>query len=206
MVKPRKYYPAFIDITDKKCVVVGGGKVAERKVRELIKAGADVRVISPDLTPGLQRELERGRIRHSARKFRITDLKDAFMAIAATNDIDTNNRVAEHGDSLMVNVVDSPGQCNFIVPASMRRGPLTIAISTSGASPAMARSIRRELEKTFSPEVGKALDNICRQRDRAIRDIKDPKERKKHLKALGSPDILSSLLSKNRAGDKGDKR
>lgn len=196
MIKSRRYYPAFLDIEDRKCVVIGGGKVAERKVRDLLRAGAAVSVISPELTAGLERMAESGEIKHTTRKFRASDMSNAFLAIAATDDMEINRKVAAHGSKMLVNVVDMPGLCSFIVPSSLRRGPLTIAVSTSGASPAMARAIRQELEGLFGKEVGAYLEKLCRMREQAINEISDPKEREKKLKELGSPEVLSRLIKR----------
>lgn len=168
--------------------------MAERKVRDLLRANAAVSVISPELTAGLGRMAERGEIKHAARKFRASDLANAFLAIAATDDMEINRKVAAHGKKMLVNVVDMPGLCSFIVPSSLRRGPLTIAVSTSGASPAMARAIRQEMEGLFGREVGAYLEKLCRMRERAINEISDPKEREKKLKELGSPEALSMLI------------
>lgn len=198
----KRYYPAFVDIEGKKCVIAGGGKVAERKARDLLKAGADVRVISPELSTSLTKLSLTGKVRHSARRFRASDLKGAFMAIAATDDMEINQKVAAHSRSMLVNVVDEPGLCSFIVPSALRRGPLTVAVSTSGASPAMARAIRQELEGMFGPEVGEYLSELCAIRKRIIKDIPEPKERERKLKELGSAEALSRLISKGSRGSK----
>ena len=126
--KTHRYYPAFVDIEGKKCVVVGGGKVAERKVRDLLRVGAKVSVISPELSAGLEKLAASGKIKHSKRGFRATDLKGAFLAIAATDDMEINRKVAAEGSRMLVNVVDKPDLCSFIVPSALRRGPLTIRI------------------------------------------------------------------------------
>ena len=200
MPEHRTYYPAFVSIEGKKCVVAGGGRVAERKVRDLLKAGASVRVISPELTPGLLRLRESGRIRHTARKFRPADTRGAFLIIAATDDMEINRSAASMGKGMLVNVVDRPAQCSFIVPSTLRRGPLTIAVSTSGASPAMARAIRQELEDMFGPEVGSYLEGLCRTRKRLMKEIKDPAERERRLRELGSPEVLKELLKGSQCG------
>lgn len=189
---PERYYPVFLDLRDKPCVVVGGGKVAERKALELIKAGASLKVVSPDLTPRLTKEKDKGTIRHIARRFRDIDLKGAFLVVAATDDQSVNERIGARND-LLVNVVDQPAHCNFIVPSTVRRGPLAIAISTSGTSPAMARAIRQDMETLYGPEFGQCLKDIQKKRARAMKDIPDPKEREKYLKSLASPDKVAKL-------------
>jgi precorrin-2 dehydrogenase/sirohydrochlorin ferrochelatase len=149
-----KYYPILLDLDGKLCVVVGGGRVAERKVRSLLQAGAVVRVISLHLTFALERLKEKGEITHSRRSFRSGDLHGAFLAIAATNDRVVNDRVfdlAVH-QRIPVNVVDDPAHSSFIVPSLVQRGDLLIAISTSGQSPALARALRQKLQKEIGPE------------------------------------------------------
>ncbi len=190
-----KYYPAFLNLADRLCIVVGGGGVAERKVLSLLKAGAAVRVISPELNEGLQRLKEEGRIQHIDRAYQKGDLKDAFLIIAATSDMDVNKAVYEEAKDRPVNVVDVPELCSFIVPSIVERGPLLIAISTSGASPAMARSIREELEGIFKKdfeEFFRFFEEI-RHRIKAL-DI-PPSERAELFKELGSRRVLRILLA-----------
>ena len=143
------YYPAFLNLQEKKAVVVGGGKVAERKVLTLLKAGADVTVVSPLLTSRLRKLKEAKRIRHISRTYRFGDLKDSFLVIAATDSPAVNTKVAE-GAPALLNVVDVPFECNFIAPSIVKRGPLVFAISTSGTSPAFAKAVRKEIEKAWS--------------------------------------------------------
>lgn len=135
-------------------MVVGGGAVAERKVRGLLAAGARVTVISPEMTDGLS-DLSGGeKLELRRRAFRAGDLAGAFLAIAATDDEEVQDRVcleAEKGN-LLLNVADVPERCNFILPAVVRRGDLSIAVSTGGKSPALAKKMRQNLEKSFGPE------------------------------------------------------
>ncbi len=148
------YYPIFLNISGKKCVVVGGGQVALRKVRTLLEHGANVEVISPDLCPELSQLAESGEIRVLQRSYRVGDLQDAVIVIAATNDSNTNLEVVKEArrKAVLVNVVDDSESSDFIVPSYMRRGDVTIAISTGGRSPALARKIRTRLEEDFGDE------------------------------------------------------
>ena len=148
------YYPIFLNISGKRCVVVGGGQVALRKVRVLLEYGASVEVISPELCPELKELAESGEIRVSRRSYRAGDLKNASIAIAATSDKSTNLTVVQEArrNAVLVNVVDEPENSDFIVPSYMRRGEITIAISTAGRSPALARKIRTKLEKELGDE------------------------------------------------------
>jgi siroheme synthase-like protein len=150
------YYPVFLDIRRKKCVVVGGGRVALRKVMALLDAGADVKVISPDLCPGLSRLVETKRVAVAKRPFQPGDLEGALITVAATDNDRINLEVAEeaHEKGILVNVVDNPFESDFIVPSCLRRGDVTVAVSTAGRSPALARKIRLTLEKELDDEYG----------------------------------------------------
>lgn len=192
------YYPVFLDLAGKKVVVVGGGAVAERKVLALIKAGAAVTVISPSLTKRLLREKAKNTLRHIARRYRGGDLKKSFLVIAATDSPSLNSRVARQAPA-PVNVVDVPKECTFIAPSVIRRGPLTVAISTGGKSPAFARALRKELERTIGPEVGGYLRVMGAIREKARAGIKDRKRREQFLKGLASGNILELLRSKGLA-------
>lgn len=148
------HYPIFLDICGKKCVVIGGGKVALRKVKLLLEHGSNVEVVSPTLCPELSQLAENGSINVLNKNYEPGVLAGAFVAVAATTEADTNEKVAEEArrQGILVNVVDNPEQSNFIVPSSLRRGDITIAISTAGKSPALARKIRTRLEQNFGEE------------------------------------------------------
>ena len=179
-------YPLFLDLTGKRCLVVGGGKVAERKCSTLLKAGAEVTVVSPELTRRIERYKESGAVRHVPRGYRKSDVRSAFLVIAATDSEKTNRRVSRDAAAAgkLVNVVDSPSLCNFIVPSVVKRGLLTIAISIAGASPAAAKAIRKDLEKRYGPEFAGRLDEMKRMRSKAMREIGDKKKRERFLKGL----------------------
>ncbi|TAL24174.1 MAG: bifunctional precorrin-2 dehydrogenase/sirohydrochlorin ferrochelatase [Nitrospirae bacterium] len=196
MTSPR-YYPVFLNLKGKKCVVVGGGRVAERKVLSLLESGADITVISPELTKRLRKESvkslnrakgSKGNLRHISREYKKGDIRNAFLAIAATDSMETNKKVSADAPNL-INVVDAPSLCNFIAPSVVRRGPLTIAISTSGVSPSIAKAIRKELEKLYGPKFGRRLDSIKKIRTKALSEIKDKKKRERFLKKLGAEAI-----------------
>ena len=152
--QPSFYYPIFLDLSGRKCVVVGGGPVALRKAKALMEHGGNVQVISPDLCPELARMVEKGTIQVTQKGYESGGLEGAFIVIAATDDKEINSRVArEAGErGVLVNVVDDPKHSDFIVPSYLRRGPLTIAISTAGRSPALARKIRTLLEEEIGAE------------------------------------------------------
>lgn len=190
-----KYYPAFLDVKNKKAVVVGGGKVSERKVRLLISAGANVTLISPDITDNLRTLTEKGFLEHIQRNYKKGDLKDAYIVIAGTSSAATNTKVAQEAGHL-VNVIDIPYEGNYIVPSIVKRGPLTIAISTEGASPAISKAIRKEIEGYYSREFARYLRFVEMVRKKAMKKIKNDKKREQFLKSLASEALLDDLRSK----------
>ena len=148
------YYPLFLNIRGKQCLVVGGGKVALRKVQALLEHGAGIEVVSPTFCRELNQLAQDGAIRTIQKDFNKKDLQDALIAVAATDDARTNESVAAEARrrGVLVNVVDNPQNSDFIVPSFFRRGDVIVAVSTSGKSPALARKIRNELEKGFKAE------------------------------------------------------
>ena len=154
--KTNTYFPVFLNIRRKKCVVVGGGQVAFRKVRMLLDCGANVTVISPVLHPNLSELADKRSIQVIRRNYKLGDLKGAFVVIAATDEKETNRKVSKEAGRVgaLVNVVDDPKPSDFIVPSLLRRGDLTVAISTGGKSPALARKLRTKLEQSLGNEYG----------------------------------------------------
>jgi len=148
------YYPIFLDLNHQNVVVVGGGEVAERKIKSLLIYGCTIYISSPHLTPHLQQLVAIKKIHHIPDESLDTYMDDAFMVIAATDDAEVNSKIAsqakKHG--LLINAVDQPKDCNFIMPSIVKRGNLQIAISTAGKSPALAKKIRKNLESSFPPE------------------------------------------------------
>jgi precorrin-2 dehydrogenase/sirohydrochlorin ferrochelatase len=189
------YFPVFLNLKGKKAVVIGGGKVSERKATSLVKAGAAVTVISPILTKTLLKEKLEGRIRHLSRTYRKNDLKGAFLVVAATDSSDINKKVAKDAPAL-VNVVDSPSECNFIAPSVVKRGHLIIAVSTSGTSPALSKAIRSELQSLFDSEFSGYLSFIKKLRAKALLEIKEKKKSARFLKSLADDKTLNTLRAK----------
>ncbi|UCG77589.1 MAG: bifunctional precorrin-2 dehydrogenase/sirohydrochlorin ferrochelatase [Nitrospirota bacterium] len=196
----RTYYPAFLDLKGKKCLIVGGGKVAERKVRSLVKAGANVTLISPELTASLKRMSSNEKIGHKKRRFRKGDTGGFFLVIAATSDEKVNRRVFEESKGL-INSVDMPDLCNFIVPSVVSKGPLQIAISTSGLSPAVSRTLRKDLEEYVHKDVSRYLSWLKNIRERIKKKMpgmssEASDKRTRLLKKLGSKEMLNEIRSK----------
>lgn len=148
------YYPVCLNVSGRLCIVVGGGQVAARKAASLLECGANVRVISPDVFPQIQDMARSQQVDVVRRSYATGDVKGAFLVIAATDDAVVNAAVAREAASIgiQVNVVDDAAQSSFIVPSLLRRGGLSISVSTSGMGPALARRIREELEGDFGEE------------------------------------------------------
>jgi precorrin-2 dehydrogenase / sirohydrochlorin ferrochelatase len=189
------YLPIFIDVSGRTCIVIGGGEVAERKTRSLIEAGAIVVLISPQVTAGLSAMGRAGAIQRLARNYRPGDLAEAWLAFEATGDDGTARAVASEAGQrgVPVNIADVPGLCTFIAPAVVQRGGLQIAISTGGASPALAGRIRRELEDTFGHEYELMIDLLARTRQWLRKHQPDSGMRARILGALVQSDLLQCL-------------
>ena len=157
------YYPVFLDVRGRTALVVGGGAVAERKAAGLARAGACVRVVAP---AGLEAQARDGLVDLRRRAFRENDVEGVFLVYAATDDAAVNEAVYAEAEARGVpaNVVDDPAHCSFIVPSVVRRGPLQLAVSTSGAAPALAKRLRRELEGRFPEDWAVYVDLLAEVR------------------------------------------
>ena len=148
------YFPIYLDMTRRRCLVIGGGAVAERKIANLLEAGAEVTVLSPDVTENIARWSKRELLQLKARRFRDGDLAGFELAFVATDDPEVNDAAYREGQSggVWINTADDPAHCDFILPSVLRRGDLTVAVSSGGNSPALARTIREELELYLTQE------------------------------------------------------
>lgn len=161
------YYPISLNVRGRKCVVIGGGQVALRKVRTLLEHGANVAVISPELCAGLGQLADKDSIHVLNRVYQEGDLTGAFITIAATDDSSVNQQVIGEArrKAVMINVVDDADNSDFIAPSYLQRGDITIAVSTAGRSPALARKIRTVLEKEFTDEYASLAQLVSEVRD-----------------------------------------
>ncbi|MFQ5578740.1 MAG: bifunctional precorrin-2 dehydrogenase/sirohydrochlorin ferrochelatase [Anaerolineae bacterium] len=191
-----KTYPVnLVGLENERCLVIGGGAVAEGKVMGLVAAGARPIVISPAITPTLAALAAESRIEHRPRPFSPQDVTGAFLVIAATNDPELNRQVweAARRQGALVNVVDAPAQCHFYAPSLVRRGDFVVSISTGGAAPALAARSRRELEARFGPEY-EIMAAWCAAVRPAVQDaFPDPDERKARWYALVDSPVLALL-------------
>ena len=144
------YYPAFIDVKDRRCVVIGGGKFGEENVHKFLGYGAEVVVVSADITYGVRDLVDAGKVTWVRRDYEMGDLAEAFIAIAATGDTSVSSEIAHETKerNVLLNVVEVTRLCTFIAPSVARRGEVTVATSTGGASPALARTFREELTRS----------------------------------------------------------
>ena len=195
----KKYYPAFVDIEGQPCLVVGGGAIAAEKIGPLLACGGVVTVISPDLTEELRDRADEGELRWFARRYEAGDVRGYRLVISATGSAEVNEGIYDDAEAegIMVNVVDVPELCRYIVPSIVRQGDLCIAISTGGKSPALAKKIRRQLEGEFGAEYAVLLDLLGAFRPRMKARHPDEFETRARL---WSSLVDSDLLDLIRAG------
>jgi precorrin-2 dehydrogenase/sirohydrochlorin ferrochelatase len=174
------YFPAFLDLRGRRCLVVGGGPIGERKARDLLACQASVVVVTPRLTAGLAALVADGLVAHRPRGFRRSDTRGCAVVVAATGEpaLDAAVAAAARRRHALVNVVDDAAHCDFIVPSVLRRGQLQIAVSTGGRSPALARDIRRRLEPLFDADFGAVVEAAGRERARARAVARTPRARR----------------------------
>ncbi len=191
------FYMACLKLTGRRCLVVGGGAVGLEKVEGLLACDGQVTLVSPSAIPGLEDLAAEGSITWDRRAYRAEDLEGAFMAIAATGDTDINVRVYEDAErrAMLVNVVDVPPLCNFILPAVFRSGPLAVAISTAGASPALAKRIKRQIAEEYGEPYAVLAGLLNEARGWAKGTLATYQERKVFFESIvnGEPDPIELL-------------
>ncbi len=167
------YVPIYCDLRNKKVVIAGGGKVAERKVRALLSSGAKIVIVSPDVTDGLRQIIKQDKVKHLKRPFKQGDLENAWLVIAATDDKNVQDLVFSEAQAqrCFCNVVDEPNRCSFIVPSQVKRGALSISISTGGQSPALSKALRKKLESQFENEWALYVEIIGKLRRFILKNI-----------------------------------
>ena len=197
-----KYYPVYLDLRERPCIVVGGGQVAERKVLSLLEAGARVTVVSPSLTPELQSLFSSNRITYHAGTFQNKDIENAELVIAATDSPELNSSIGRLCKSarVLVNVASPPEESSFIVPSVVKRGDLLIAVSTAGSSPALSRKIRQEMEAAYGPEYELFLQKMSLLRKRLLEELPQEAARRSVFQELVGSDALD-LLRQGREQD-----
>jgi len=197
------FYMACLRLSERRCLVVGGGDIGLEKVEGLLACDAAVTVVAPTAHPELERLAAEGSITWHPREYHRGDLEGSFLVIAATNDSEVNISVHEHAEAraMLVNVVDVPPLCNFILPAVVRTGPLAIAISTAGASPALAKRMKREIAALFGEEYARLAVMLNEARGWAKATLPTYQDRRDFFESIvnGEPDPIELL----RAGEEG---
>jgi len=195
-------YMACLLLDGRRCLVVGGGEVGLEKVEGLLACGASVTLVAPDAVSELAAYAAEGSIRWERRAYRSSDLEGCLLAVAATADTEVN--IAVHDDAerrpMLVNVVDVPPLCNFILPAIVRTGPLAIAISTSGASPALAKRMKREIADEFGEPYARLAMLLNEERGWAKATLPTYQDRKRFFESIvnGDPDPVEMLRDRGR--------
>ena len=192
-----QYFPVFFDLKGKRCLVVGGGDVAARKVSLLFRAGAEVLVISPELCESLQNRVANGEIKHEARSFKDADIDACVLIVAGTDDQAVNKRVSElaHAKCIPVNVVDQPALCSFIVPSIIDRSPVQVAVSTGGASPVLARLLRARLETMIPSAYGRLASLMNEFRDKVKSKLGDEGKRRRFWEDVAQGSIAELIFT-----------
>ncbi len=197
-----RYYPVFLDIKGRRCLVVGGGQVGTRKVGTLLQCGAEVTVISHEVTPELAEMAEQGLVDLQLRDYRSSDLDRMFLVIGATDDQALNRKVHQDAEAAqrLCNIADQPEVCNFVLPSIINQGDLSIAISTAGKSPAFAKHLRRQLQGHFGPEYGLMLDLMGAIRKRLLAEAHAPEQHKPLFEKLIQGGLLEMIKGDDRQG------
>jgi uroporphyrin-III C-methyltransferase/precorrin-2 dehydrogenase/sirohydrochlorin ferrochelatase len=191
------FFPIFMDLENRDCLVVGGGRVAARKVRLLARAGARVLVVAPTLCDDISRMVEQGGVIHRSREFRDEDLSDKVLVIAATDRKEVNRRVSElaRARNLPVNVVDQPELCSFIVPSTIDRSPVQVAVSSGGTSPVLARMLRARLESYVPAAYGRLARLIESFRDRVKQRFRSVDQRRQFWENVLQGEVAELLFA-----------
>lgn len=194
------YYPICLNLKDKKCVVVGGGEVAFRKVKSLLEAQSNVTIISPEINLSLKELVKKNKVTYLNQEYKSEYIeKDTFLVIAASNNKRLNAKIAKDANksNLLINVVDSPKLCNFIVPATFHRGKLIISVSTSGQSPTLARKIKEDLQNIYGVEYEILVDLLGKLRTEVQAKYKDEESRRLFWENLVNSDLIEYITSKS---------
>lgn len=188
-------YPIFLNLTNRKCIVVGGGRVGRRKVEGLLSTGARIVVISPHFQPELQALADEGKIECEAREFAPTDLDDADLVFAATDQPELNQKIAQlaHNKAVWINTTNDSEQCDFFVPSTVRRGALSVAISTSGFSPVLTRRLRLQAERSFGQEYEVFFEFLGEWRKKLMERIPEQQAREEIFRSIVNSDCLEWL-------------
>ncbi len=204
-MKPEKLFPVFLKLSLRPCLVVGAGAVAESKIASLLEASARVRVVAPEATPQVRSWSQSNTIEWRQRAFEPGDLDGMFLVVAATSSTELHERIFAEATrrGVLCNIVDVPALCDFYYPSVVQRGPLQIAISTAGLSPALAQRLRKQLEDQFGPEYEEWLVQLGEAREKLHSAKMDPEVRKRLLHQDASEEAFEAFLRRGRAKSSG---
>jgi precorrin-2 dehydrogenase/sirohydrochlorin ferrochelatase len=194
-MKRYPYYPIYLDIEDRNVVIIGGGNVCARKAETMMKYGARVTVFSPEFTEEIEQWAREGCLGIRRKRYEAADLDDAHIVIASTDDQSVNEQIAAdcRARRIPVNVVDVTPLCEFIIPAIIEKGSIQIAISTGGKSPAIARTLKEDLQRMIGPEYAEVNDVLATLRDEAKRILPTDVDRKHFFDGIIASGILELL-------------
>lgn len=197
-----RYYPVNLNVKNRPCLVVGGGGVGTRKVNTLLECGAKVTVVSCKVSQQVKQWAAENRIVLKRRDYRQTDLEGMFLVVGATDDDSLNLSISRDAEERgkLCNIADRPAACNFILPAIVSQGDLTIAISTGGQSPALAKKLRKDLQKQFGPVYKKALELLGAVRRKLLSTRHAPEEHKPLFEAIIEGGLIDLLEKDDTAG------
>ena len=193
------YYPIMVDLTGREVLVVGGGSVAARKIKTLLEYGAVINMVSKELSPEVKDYVDNGKVRYLGGEFSLVFLKNMFLVIAATDDAELNRRISKAAEEkgMLINAVDQPADCNFIVPSIIKKGDLIVAVSTSGKSPALAKKIRKQLTEYFGEEHELFLRVMGKIRNDIIASGADQKENSRIFHRIVDSELLETIKTRD---------
>ena len=194
-MKPEKLFPMFLKLSARPCLVVGAGTVAESKIASLMEASARVRVVAPEATLQVRSWSQSNTVEWRQRAFEPGDLDGMFLVVAATSSTELHELIFAEATrrGVLCNIVDVPALCDFYYPSVVQRGPLQIAISTAGLSPALAQRLRKQLEEQFGPEYEEWLVELGEAREKLHSARMDPEERKRLLHRGASEEAFEAF-------------
>jgi siroheme synthase-like protein len=195
LMKRYPYYPIYLDIEDRSVVIIGGGNVCARKAETMMKYGARVTVVSPEFTDEIEQWAREGSLSIRRKPYEAADLDGANIVIASTDDQRVNEQIAAdcRARRIPVNVVDVTPLCEFIVPAIIEKGSIQIAVSTGGKSPALARTLKEDLQRAIGPEYAEVNDVLGTLREEAKRVLPTDVDRKRFFDGIIASGVLEML-------------
>ena len=195
MNKKYPYYPIYLDIEDRNVVIIGGGNVCARKAETMLKYGARVTIVSPEFTDEIEQWAREGSLAINRKRYEASDLDGANIVIASTDEQNVNEQIAAdcRARRIPVNVVDVTPLCEFIVPAIIEKGSIQIAVSTGGKSPALARTLKEDLQRAIGPEYAEVNDVLGTLREGAKRVLPSDVDRKRFFDGILASGVLEML-------------